>query len=113
MFRLGGNRMPVADPAILAMDLDPDVFGYLVSEVPDASQRREEMRSLIAAGWPQQGGHWVIQWKMRSGLLGACCLVPMSDCNLIELGYRTLRGSVSEITVMAILCKPRRGIARC
>jgi RimJ/RimL family protein N-acetyltransferase len=99
--------------AILAMDLDPEVFRYLVSEAPDASQRREETRSRIAAGWPKQGGHWVIEWKKRSGLLGACYLVPMSDGNLVGLGYRLAKSAWGQgVATEAALAVLNHGFKR-
>jgi RimJ/RimL family protein N-acetyltransferase len=76
----------------LAMDLDPEVHRHIyLHGPPDRETHRAELRALIAADWPPRGGLWVVEWRARPGVLGWCCLIPLEDSGLIELGYRYVR----------------------
>ncbi len=80
--------------ANVAMDLDPEVHRYIfVDGPPDPDVHREDIRTRIAAGGPQQGGIWVVEWKDRPGFLGWCGLFPLRDTEFIELGYRYVRNA--------------------
>lgn len=76
----------------LAMDLDPEVYRYIfLRSPPDPDTHRAELHGKIAAGWPQQGGLWVVEWQGRPGFLGWCGIFPLEDSGLIEIGYRLVR----------------------
>jgi RimJ/RimL family protein N-acetyltransferase len=80
--------------ANLAMDLDPEVHRHIfVHGPPDPAAHRAELRERIASGWPREGGLWVVEWRETPGFLGWCCLVPLEDSDLIELGYRYVRAA--------------------
>ena len=82
-------RTPDDLEANLAMDLDPLVHRHIyLHGPPDPAAHRAELRARIASGWPPQGGLWVVEWRARSGFLGWCCLIPLEDSGLIEIGYR-------------------------
>jgi len=59
--------------AILAMDLDPEVYRYSemlpsVPKIPDPATLKETIKSQIKSGLPRD--FWVVEWKDRPGLLG-------------------------------------------
>ena len=76
--------------ACVAMDLDPAVHRFIDSQPPDPTERRAQLRTRIAAGWPTRGGTWVVEWQDAPGFLGWCGLFPLEDSGLIEIGYRYL-----------------------
>ena len=76
--------------ACVAMDLDPAVHRFIDREPPDPTERRAQLRTRIAAGWPARGGTWVVEWQDTPGFLGWCGLFPLEDSGLIEIGYRYL-----------------------
>jgi RimJ/RimL family protein N-acetyltransferase len=78
----------------LAMDLDPEVHRHIyLHGPPESAAHRAELRARIASGWPPQGGLWVVEWQARPGFLGWCCLMPLEDSGLIEIGYRYIRNA--------------------
>ena len=80
--------------ANLAMDLDPEVHRHIfLHGPPDPAAHRAELRERIVSGWPREGGLWVVEWRETPGFLGWCCLVPLEDSDLIELGYRYVRAA--------------------
>ncbi|HSA83179.1 MAG TPA: GNAT family N-acetyltransferase [Geminicoccaceae bacterium] len=80
--------------ANLAMDLDPEVHRQIfLHGPPDPATHRAELRDKIASGWPQDGALWVVEWRTQPGFLGWCCLIPLEDSGLIEIGYRYIRAA--------------------
>jgi [ribosomal protein S5]-alanine N-acetyltransferase len=78
--------------ANLAMDLDPEVHRHIfLHGAPDPEAHRAELRERIASGWPSEGALWVVEWRARPGFLGWCCLIPLGQSGLIEIGYRYVR----------------------
>jgi RimJ/RimL family protein N-acetyltransferase len=74
------------------MDLDPAVHRYIYQDgVPDPAAHRAEILAKIADGWPREGGVWAVEWLREPGFLGWCCLVPLEDSGMIEIGYRFVR----------------------
>ena len=80
--------------ACVAMDLDPEVRRFIYGgPPPDPVELRAQLCARIAAGWPAQGGIWVVEWLDAPGFLGWCGLFPLEDSGLIEIGYRYLRSA--------------------
>ena len=80
--------------ANLAMDLDPEVHRHIfLHGPPEPATHRAELRAKIASGWPREGGLWVVEWRAQPGFLGWCCLIPLEESGLIELGYRYVRAT--------------------
>jgi RimJ/RimL family protein N-acetyltransferase len=78
----------------VAMDLDPAVHRHIfLHGPPEPAAHRAELRARIASGWPQQGGLWVVEWRTRPGFLGWCCLIPLEESGLIEIGYRYVQAA--------------------
>jgi RimJ/RimL family protein N-acetyltransferase len=76
----------------LDMDMDPAVHRFIWGNTPpDRETQRRKIRDQIATGWPHRGGFWVVERKDERGFLGWCCLVPLEDSGLIEIGYRYVR----------------------
>ena len=64
--------------ACVAMDLDPDVHRFIYSQ-PRIPQSGARSCARIAAGWPTNGGIWVVEWQDDPGFLGWCGLFPLED----------------------------------
>jgi RimJ/RimL family protein N-acetyltransferase len=80
--------------ANLAMDLDPEVHRHIyLHGPPNPAAHRADLCAKIASGWPPQGGLWVVEWREQPGFLGWCCLIPLEDSGLIEIGYRYVRAA--------------------
>ena len=80
--------------ANLAMDLDPEVHRHIyLHGPPDPAAHRADLQAKIASGWPPRGGLWVVEWRAQPGFLGWCCLIPLEDSGLIEIGYRYVRAA--------------------
>jgi [ribosomal protein S5]-alanine N-acetyltransferase len=84
------RRHPGDLEANLVLDCDPLVGRYIFEAPPDPDQQRATMLDQIQSGWPIGGGFWVVEWKVRPGLLGCCALLPTEDSSILELGYRLL-----------------------
>ena len=77
--------------AILAMDLDPEVYRYSemlpsVPKIPDPATLKETIKSQIKSGLPRDS--WVVEWKDQPGLLG------LAGLGSVSIGMDAL-GSVS------------------
>jgi RimJ/RimL family protein N-acetyltransferase len=79
--------------ANLAMDLDPEVARFIWPEPPEPLAHRAALVARIAAGWPEVGGIWVVEWRHEPGLLGWCGLFPLDGADEIEIGYRYVRAA--------------------
>src|SRR5438093_4100806 len=85
---------PADEPALIALDSDPEVMRYVGSPpgVRTPAETLERVRQRIgaeegAAGW------WVVEGKDDGAFHGLGLLLPMPDGPDIEVGYRLARRS--------------------
>ena len=81
-------------PAILRMDLDPEVMRFLDGPRTDTAAHAEEVRTRIHKDFGPGLGYWSVFPRGRSGdFLGYISLHTLPDYTEVELGYRFRRAA--------------------
>lgn len=81
-------------PAILRMDLDPEVMRFLDGPRTDTAAHAEEVRARIRKDFGPGLGYWSVFPRDRpDDFLGYVALHPMPDYSEVELGYRFCRAA--------------------
>jgi RimJ/RimL family protein N-acetyltransferase len=81
-------------PAILRMDLDPEVMRFLDGPRTDTVAHEKEVRARIRKDFGPGLGYWSVFPRDRTGdFLGYISLHPMPDYTEVELGYRFSRAA--------------------
>ncbi len=101
------------EPAMVAIDSDPEVMRYVGSPrgtcAPEETRERARQRIASdhgAAGW------WAIQGRADSVFHGLALLLPMPDGDDFEVGYRLARRSWGQgIATEAAAAVVRHGFA--
>src|SRR5215510_5148295 len=76
-------------PAILCMDLDPEVMRFLDGPRTDTVAHEKEVRARIHRDFGPGLGYWSVFRRERpDGFLGYVSLHTMPDYTEVELGYR-------------------------
>jgi RimJ/RimL family protein N-acetyltransferase len=81
-------------PAILRMDLDPEVMRFLDGPRTDTVEHEKELRDRIRKDFGPGLGYWSVFGRDRpDDFLGYVSLHTMPDYTEIELGYRFRRAA--------------------
>src|SRR5215470_16454542 len=81
-------------PAILRMDLDPDVMRFLDGPRTDTAAHENEVRARIRKDFGPGLGYWGVFRRDRpDDFLGYISLHKMPDYPEVELGYRFRRAA--------------------
>jgi RimJ/RimL family protein N-acetyltransferase len=95
-------------PAILRMDLDPEVMRFLDGPRTDTTAHETEIRARIRKDFGPGLGYWSVFPRDRPGeFLGYVSLHPMPDyADDVELGYRFCRPAWGQgfATEAAVAC---------
>jgi RimJ/RimL family protein N-acetyltransferase len=81
-------------PAILRMDVDPEVMRFLDGPRTDTVEHEKEVRARIRKDFGPGLGYWSVFRRDRpDDFLGYVSLHTMSDYTEVELGYRFRRAT--------------------